>query len=155
MQPWFRRLGVGFICVLIIGCNRGQSQAPVGKAAAVGVAHPVVQEITDYEDIPGRTEAKHAVDLKARVTGYLEKDYLHPEDETGKYPRLKLGTREGTLVQEGDPLFLIDQRQFKAELAKAEATVFQSESRVKQPANDYSPPPHLLQPTPISHAPHH
>src|SRR5260370_33663519 len=101
MQPWFRRLGFGFICVLIIGCNRGQSQAPVGKAAAVRVAHPVVQEITDYEDITGRTEEKHAVDLKARVTGYLEKDYLHPQDETGKYPSVNLGTRAGTTDKQG------------------------------------------------------
>ena len=58
--------------------------SPAGVDRAVRVAHPVVKVITDYEEITGRTEAKHAVDLKARVSGYLQKDYLHPGNDESK-----------------------------------------------------------------------
>jgi RND family efflux transporter MFP subunit len=125
--------------ILLVGCNRGQSQAPVVKPAAVRVAHPVVKEITDYEDITGRTESKHAVDVKARVTGYLEKDYLHSDDKTdSKYPHLKIGTREGTIVEKDFVLFEIDPRTYQAEFDKANAMVFQAEAKKNRLAKDYA-----------------
>jgi RND family efflux transporter MFP subunit len=132
-------VGLLFLLALALGCNRGQGQAPLVKPAGVRVAHPVVKEITDYEDLTGRTEAKHSVEVKARVTGYLKEDYLILNDKTkSKYPQLKLGTREGTLVKKGDPLFLIDPRPYEAELAKAEATVLQGEALEKRLRNDFA-----------------
>src|SRR5262245_31534436 len=172
---WFRRTNMQpglpcrrivvlvFLCLWLLGCNRGQSQAPVIKPAAVRVAHPVVKEITDYEEITGRTESKQSVDLKARVTGYLQWDYLNPGNNKttigctaliaastpllqvelaplltkGAYPQLKLGTREGTLVNEGDLLFLIDPRTYQAEFNKADAMVSQAKAKRIRLAKDY------------------
>jgi RND family efflux transporter MFP subunit len=112
----------------------------VVKPAAVRVAHPVVTDITDYEDITGRTESTSAVDLKARVTGYLKEDYLRDKTE-GKYSSskngTKNGTREGKMVEKGQLLFVIDPEQYLAEKRRTEAIVLQNEARLKRLTKDY------------------
>lgn len=65
-------------------------------APKVTVAKPVVKPIMEWDDFTGRFEAVDSVDVRARVSGYLEK--IHFE--------------EGTLVKEGDPLFTIDRRPY-------------------------------------------
>ena len=54
----------------------------------------------DYEDFPGHLEAVNAIDIRARVTGFLT----------------KFNFKEGSIVQKGDVLFEIDARPYKAEL---------------------------------------
>ena len=139
MQLWYVhwRVGLaGLFCLWLLGCNRGQSQGPVVKPAAVRVAHPVVTDITDYEDITGRTESTSTVDLKARVTGYLKEDYLRDKTE-GKYSSSKNGTREGKIVDKGQLLFVIDPEQYLAEKRRTEAIVLQNEARLKRLTKDY------------------
>jgi membrane fusion protein, multidrug efflux system len=135
MQHCVRFLGLASLLfpVVAVGCNRGQSQGPVVKPAAVRVANPVVKDITDYEDITGRTESANAVDLKARVTGYLKEDYLRPKDL--KSSQL---TKEGKLVEEGKVLFVIDPDPFEAEENRTRAIVFQSSERLKRLTKDYA-----------------
>jgi RND family efflux transporter MFP subunit len=111
------------VCPALAGC--GQSQAhngpPPQQAPEVWVSLPVVKEVTDYEDFPGRIEAKYAVEVRARVTGYLE----------------KVNFREGTEVKKGDLLFEIDDRPYVAELARAEGSITQSEGRLKRLEADH------------------
>jgi multidrug efflux pump subunit AcrA (membrane-fusion protein) len=72
---WWILLVLG--CPLAAGCARHQAQ---GNAALpppeVQVSLPVNREVTDYEDFPGRTEAVSSIDVRARVTGYLDKDHF-------------------------------------------------------------------------------
>ncbi|WP_299395264.1 efflux RND transporter periplasmic adaptor subunit [Pelagibius sp.] len=72
----------------------------------VKVAAPLVQSITDYLYFTGTTQAAAVVDVRARVPGELVKMTFGP----------------GTDVQAGDPLFMIDQREYIAdvEIAKAQ-----------------------------------
>jgi RND family efflux transporter MFP subunit len=70
------------------------------------VCRPFHQEVTDYEDFTGRTEAVRYVEIRARVTGYLEK--IHFED--------------GQEVPKDKVLFTIDPRTYKATLDQTEAT---------------------------------
>jgi RND family efflux transporter MFP subunit len=81
----------------------------------VSVARPVVREVTDYEDFTGRTEAAMTVELRARVTGYLDKVLF----------------KDGTEVKKGDLLFEIDPRPYQAELDRANAVVAQAEAHLK------------------------
>ena len=60
----------------------------------VDVSLPVTHEIVDHEDFTGRMEAVKCIDIRGRVSGYLEKVLF----------------REGFDVKEGDTLFLIDPR---------------------------------------------
>jgi RND family efflux transporter MFP subunit len=135
--PCGRIAALVFLCLWLLGCNRGQSQAPVVKPAAVRVTHPVVKEITDYEEITGRTEAANAVDIKARVTGYLKRDLLRGDPES-QYPQLKLGTKEGKRVNKGELLFEIDPDSFEAEEKRTEAIEKQNEARLARLTKDYA-----------------
>ena len=89
--------------------------------AEVQVSHPVSGEVTDYVDFPGRIEAVNSVEVRARVTGYLEKVYF----------------KEGADVAQGDLLFEIDARPYEAELARAEGAVIQSEGRLTRLNGDF------------------
>jgi multidrug efflux pump subunit AcrA (membrane-fusion protein) len=84
--------------------------------------------VRDYEDFPGRIEAKYAVEVRARVTGYLKRVHFV----------------EGADVQEGDLLFEIDPRPYEAELARAEGAVTQSQGRLKRLELDLSRATDLL-----------
>ena len=78
-------------CALYAGCERGQTPPPFStqQAPEVVVSYPVVKEVTDYEDFPGRVEAINAVDVRARVTGYLQNMHF----------------KEGSEVKKGELLF--------------------------------------------------
>src|SRR5262249_27462450 len=61
------------------------------------------RQVTDYVDFTGRTDAVEAVDVRARVTGYL----------------VKIPFKEGSEVKKGDLLFEIDPRPYQAQLHQA------------------------------------
>jgi RND family efflux transporter MFP subunit len=104
-------------CAALAGCMQSQAHnGPPQQAPEVSVSLPVIKEVTDYEDFPGRVEAKHAVEIRARVTGYLEKFHF----------------KEGAEVKKNDLLFEIDDRPYKAELARAEGAITQGEGRLKR-----------------------
>jgi RND family efflux transporter MFP subunit len=80
------------------------------------VVRPVVREVTDYEVFAGRVEAVNRVDVRARVTGYL----------------LKATFQDGADVKQGDVLFEIDARPYRAEMDRAEAALALAEDRFKR-----------------------
>lgn len=73
----------------------------------VTVAHPVVKMIVEDDEFVGRFEARADVSVRARVTGYLQE--VHFED--------------GSLVEKGQVLFTIDQRQFRTVLRQMQAQI--------------------------------
>lgn len=100
----------------IAGAETRSKSAAVRPPPEVAVAAPVVREIEDYEDCTGRTHAISTVDVRARVTGYLEKVHF----------------KEGSDVRKGELLFEIDARPYQAELAKAEAAAQRAEVRCQR-----------------------
>src|SRR4051794_12523264 len=92
-------LGVLLPLVAVAGCGRARSQALPPLPTEVLVAEPMRREITEHEDFTGRTEAVETVEIRARVSGYLEKVHF----------------AEGEEVKEGDLLFEIDPRPNQAE----------------------------------------
>jgi RND family efflux transporter MFP subunit len=81
----------------------------------VAVVKPIEKEITDYADLTGRTEPSTSVEIRARVTGYLDKVLF----------------KEGSQVKRGDLLFQLEDRVQKAALGKAEAEVKVAEAKLK------------------------
>src|SRR5207253_81332 len=53
------------------GCSQGAPQLAPAEPPGVPVSQPVRRVVTDYMDFTGRTDAVQAVDIRARVTGYL------------------------------------------------------------------------------------
>ena len=86
------------------------------KAAKVTVAKPVVMSIVEWDKYIGRMAAVESVDIRARVSGYLDAHYFE----------------EGDVVNAGDRLFLIDPRPFQAALAEAEAGLSQARARSEE-----------------------
>ena len=82
----------------------------------VQVSRLVSGKVSDYEVFTGRTQTMHYQDIKARVTGYLEKIYF----------------KEGDDVQEGAPLFDIDSAPYDAARDQAQATANQADAQAKQ-----------------------
>lgn len=107
---------------MILGCDRGRPTTPQTKTPLVSVSRPVVDEVTEYEDFTGRTDAVNTVQVVARVTGYLK-------------PHL---TRAGAVVAKGTPLFEIDDRPYRAEVGRTEAAVAQAATRLKRLDADYA-----------------
>jgi len=97
------------------GCSGDQAGGPAPQAPEVTVAHPLSQDIVDWDDYVGKFQAVQTVDVRPRVSGYLTK--VHFED--------------GQAVKAGDVLFTIDQRPFQAQLAAAQADVARVQATLK------------------------
>jgi RND family efflux transporter MFP subunit len=106
---------------LVVGCDRPEPKASAPPPQVVFVSNPTEDDIGDFEDFTGRTDAIYSVEVRARVTGYLEKVLFKDGDE----------------VKEGEPLFNIDDRPYKAELNRTEASLAQSEAHLKRLELDY------------------
>ena len=115
-QVWFDRRGAGvaLLAVLAIalgGCNgKGPNQAP--PPPAVGVITTVAQPVTVNEEFVAQTEAVDTVEIRARVSGVLERQAFV----------------DGAPVTKGDLLFVIDQQPFVAALAQARAALAQTQA---------------------------
>ncbi len=79
------------------------------------MSQPLKRKVTDYIDYTGRTEAVNAVDIRARVTGYL----------------VKMPFKEGDELKSGDLLFEIDPRPYQAQLDQSEANVLLTKAQLK------------------------
>jgi RND family efflux transporter MFP subunit len=102
----------------------------------VTVAAPVTQKLIDRDEYVGRFIAVDAVEIRARVSGYLEK--IHFTD--------------GQLVKAGDLLFTVDQRPFQAALDQARADLARAKSQAVLTAADLSRAETLLQQKTIAEA---
>jgi multidrug efflux pump subunit AcrA (membrane-fusion protein) len=92
--------------LLLAACDdKGAGQATAPPPPPVTVAKPVVKNIVEGDEITGRFDAVASVDVRARVGGYLE----------------SVKFTDGSIVKEGDLLFVIDRRPYQAALAQAEA----------------------------------
>jgi multidrug efflux system membrane fusion protein len=100
----------------LAGCRIETTEAqdaPAMPAAQVSVATVVSRSVTDGYEFTGRVAAVEAVELRPRVAGYIE----------------RVNFAEGQEVKEGDVLFEIDARSYRAELEAAEAELARARSR--------------------------
>jgi RND family efflux transporter MFP subunit len=111
-------LGLGMI---MAGCARVPSGAPEAAPTPVTVSCPVERDVTDHADFTGRTAAVDSVEVRARVSGYLD----------------HVNFKEGALVKKDDKLFQIDPRPYRADLERAKGTVAQCDARVRRLERDY------------------
>lgn len=103
--PWL----AAAVIAALAGCKKGDNKnayVPPPPPEVI-VANPVQRDVVAYLTLTGRIEASETVDLRARVQGFLEKIEFQP----------------GQRVKKGDLLFVIDKRQYKAEVDRAAAAV--------------------------------
>jgi membrane fusion protein, multidrug efflux system len=109
------------LCLCLTGCHTGPAERPPAAPPPVTVSRPVEREVTDYADFTARTAAVDSVEIRARVSGYLEHVYF----------------KAGALVQKDDVLFEIDPRTYQALLDQAKATAAQGEARLAYDEAEY------------------
>lgn len=89
-------------------------------APPVQVATPLAKRITNWDEYTGRFEASEQVDVRARVSGFIDSVHF----------------RDGSLIQKGDLLFTIDQRPYKLAVDVARAEVARAKAQVELAQNE-------------------
>jgi RND family efflux transporter MFP subunit len=87
----------------------------------VSVSRPVIREISDSFDFTGTIQAAKSVDIRARVTGNLDKAFFNA----------------GAKVKQGELLFEIDPRQYLAAVEKSQLDLQLAELRLKSAATEF------------------
>jgi multidrug efflux system membrane fusion protein len=109
---------LGLLAVAVLAaCS---SQADPGEAAAmpapeVSVAEVLSRPVAEWDGFTGRVQAAETVELRPRVSGYVE----------------RVAYREGGEVNKGDLLFVIDQRPYRTALASAQAQLARARSEAQ------------------------
>lgn len=113
---WIKISLTGTLAVLgLTACSPRQNSMPQ-MAPMVSVAKPIVATVTNWDEYPGRFESVEFVEIRPRVSGYIES--IHFED--------------GAEVKAGDLLFIIDPKPYEAELARATAELERAKAAFEQ-----------------------
>ena len=99
---------------VLAGCGQGQPPAAERPPQAVTVAKPVKRTIVDYDEYVGRFTAIDSVEVRAKVSGYLD----------------QVNFQDGQMVTQGDLLFTVDKRPFQTSLDQAQANLAQAKANL-------------------------
>src|SRR5215216_3940497 len=106
---------LALVILLLAGCGQGQQPAQgAPPPPTVTVANPIKRTIVDHDEYVGRFVAIDSVEVRARVSGYLEKVHFI----------------DGQIVKQGDLLFTIDRRPFQNTLDQARANLATAKSNL-------------------------
>lgn len=83
----------------------GHKDKPPAALPEVTVSAPLPKDVVDWDDFVGRFEAVDQVDIRPRVSGYLQ----------------SIGFKDGEVVKKGQLLFVVDPRPYQAALDQAKA----------------------------------
>jgi multidrug efflux system membrane fusion protein len=108
-QAWWLALAV---CTFSTGCKQS-TQAPVLPPPPVTVATPIHKEVVEWDEYTGRTKAVESVDVRPRVSGYID----------------QISFQDGQLVKPGEVLFVIDQRPYQDVLDEANANLQKADAQ--------------------------
>src|SRR5258706_11499062 len=121
------------IDLILTGCGK-HAAGPAPAPPVVSVLQPIAREVIEWDEYIGRLESPETVELRARVSGYLDKVHF----------------KEGRPVKAGDLLFTIDRRPYKADLDRAAADYERAQSQTELARNDADRAQKLIQTKAIS-----
>src|SRR3954469_2209430 len=112
----YSRLAAAIVLLapVLAGCGQGQPPAAGPPPPTVTVAKPTVRAVTDQDEYVGRFVAVDSVEIRARVSGYLD----------------QINFPDGQMVKQGDLLFTIDKRPFQNTVAQARGTLAQAKANL-------------------------
>lgn len=101
---------------VLVGCSsQASDNAGAPPPPAVSAAPVLIKEVSHWDEYNGRVEAVETVDLRPRVSGYIERvNYV-----------------EGQEVKKGDVLFTIDASSYRNELARAQAELARARTQAE------------------------
>ncbi|WP_141454040.1 efflux RND transporter periplasmic adaptor subunit [Pseudoxanthomonas sp. z9] len=114
----FLALGAASVLSLAVlaGCSGGQaSETGAPPPPSVSVAPVLIKPVSQWDEFSGRIEAIENVELRPRVSGYID----------------RVNYTEGQEVKKGEVLFTIDARSYRAELARAQAELARARTQAE------------------------
>ena len=103
------------VLLLFAGCGESpQKQSAAPPPPAVTVAKPAKRTVIDHDEYVGRFVAVDSVEIRARVSGYLD----------------RIDFTDGQMVKQGDLLFTVDKRPFQTALDQAKANLAQARANL-------------------------
>jgi RND family efflux transporter MFP subunit len=109
-------VGLVLVAHALASCSDSK---PVAASAPplppVTVARPLQKMITEWDEYTGRFVAVEQVEIRARVSGFIDAVYFN----------------EGQLVKQGDVLFVIDQRPYKLAVDQAQADLERAKAKLQ------------------------
>jgi len=118
-----RRLAAVLLVFIVVACDRVPSPANGAMAPPlpeVTVATPLQMEVTDWDEFTGRLYAVESVEVRPRVSGYLQ----------------SVNFKEGSIVKRGDLLYIIDPRPYQAILDQSRADLARAIATLELAEND-------------------
>jgi RND family efflux transporter MFP subunit len=107
-----------FLSPLLLACDGSDGGADAALTPPpppeVTVASPLVRRLTEWDEFTGRFEPIQQVEIRARVSGYLQ----------------EIGFEDGDDVEPGQMLFVIDPRPYQATVDQVKAQIEQAQSRL-------------------------
>jgi RND family efflux transporter MFP subunit len=116
------RLPLIGLVFLLAACEQQQAATPPPPPPKVTVSQPVARHVVESETYTGRLEAVESVDIRARVSGYLQSVHF----------------TDGAIVKKGALLFVIDPRPYQAELNRAKGALEQAIARYERTQKDFA-----------------
>jgi multidrug efflux system membrane fusion protein len=115
-------IGLATVAGLNAGCSTSaQPKAASSAPVEVNVAEVICKQIGDSDEFTGRLEAVHTVEVRPRVSGYLQSVHF----------------KEGEIVRQGDLLFQIDPRPFQAEADRLKGELSQAKAQRSRAESDF------------------
>ena len=108
-----RAVSAGALALLLAACKPPAPQAP--PPPAVTAAPAIGRTVNEWDEFTGRIEAVGYVEVRPRVSGFIE----------------KVAFTEGKEVKQGDVLFVIDQREYKDALDRAESDLTRAKTQAQ------------------------
>lgn len=105
--------GMVMFISLLSGCDKGVAQSAPPPPPEVSAAPVLIKPVSQWDNFNGRVEAVQSVQLRPRVSGYIE----------------SVNYREGDEVKKGQVLFTIDDRSYRAALEQARAELARARSQ--------------------------
>jgi RND family efflux transporter MFP subunit len=99
--------------IWLAGCSTKAADPTAPPPPGVEVAEVLSRKITDWDEYIGRFQAVDTVEVRPRVSGYIDRVLF----------------REGQPVKQGDTLIVIDPRPYQADFERAKADLELAKSR--------------------------
>ncbi|PEI02690.1 efflux transporter periplasmic adaptor subunit [Pantoea agglomerans] len=106
-------LGMVLLITQLSGCDKGVAQNAPPPPPEVSAAPVLIKPVSQWDNFNGRVEAVQSVQLRPRVSGYID----------------AVNYREGDEVRKGQVLFTIDDRSYRAALEQAKAELARARSQ--------------------------
>src|SRR3989449_93180 len=120
-------LALGAVITLFTGCGRSVAQQQPSPPS-VTVAPVEQKEIVEWDEFTGRIEPVDSVEVRPRVSGYIQ----------------EVRFQSGQLVKKGDVLFVVDPRWHQAEFDRRQAELEQAKVRLDNVKREADRTPQLL-----------